>query len=77
MPIAHLDTPIPHKLYPIGLPLSVQTELPTVGQNRGPGRARWYRADDVCPDQARYRRRRSRPAREPSRRATRSSSRSL
>lgn len=36
MPIAQLDTPIPHKLYPIDLPLSVQTELLTKGQNRGP-----------------------------------------
>ena len=36
MPIAQLNTPIPHNLYPFGLPLSIQTELPTVGQNRSP-----------------------------------------
>jgi hypothetical protein len=36
MPIAQLDMPIPHKLYPIGLLFSVQTELDTAGQNRGP-----------------------------------------
>ena len=39
MPIAQLDSPIPHNLYPIRLPLSVQTELLTEGQNRSPSRA--------------------------------------